>query len=401
MTIKTILILQVIMLAAYCEPTFAMTLSDDSVEYFHQIETAASKGDTAAETCLGELYAEGIGTKPNFTSAFQWYKTAATSGDLSGKLRVAQAYIYGIGVQKDFGNALQILDDLTNRGYAPADSFLAALYLGGNGVTKDENKALALYRQAAAADDYEAELRLGLFYHWGDHVEKNNTEALKWLKKAANHNIYCLSSFGTLVNFLIDGYIRPLDPNRASQYGATGNLRIGYTYKEGRAENATVLLSSGDPEEDKAWLDATRDAILPPWPESYRPKEKKLGFLFPGDDGELSHDFISSIRKAVAVAKVMPKDVLLNGTTGIGSANVGFDYLDGKTTNIKIVSSSGDSNEDSAAVNAVRDAKFDATPTEYNHKKLHLTITVDFDYISPTKVLPQASAQSVNGAYLI
>lgn len=384
-------IFSLIMFMSYCAPALAMTLSNDATAYFTQITAAASKGDVESQVCLGDLYADGIGTSPDFNSAFHWYETAAGNGDLSGKLRVAQAYIYGIGVQKDSAKALQIINDLIRRGYAPAESFMAFLYLGENGVAKDEGKSLELYRKAAAADDYEAELRLGLFYHWGDYVEKNQTEASKWLQRAANHKINCLSSFGTLVNFLINGYIRPLDPKRASVNGAAGNLRIGYLYNNAKAENATVLLSSGDPVEDQAWLDATRAAVLPPWPESYHPGDRKLGFLIPGDDGGLNHDFIVGLRKAIAAAKRMPKEVLLNGTGGISSTNVGFDYLDGQVTNIKIVSSSGDAREDGAAIDAVKNAWFDATPSEYKHKKLHLTVTVDFDYIPPTSEQPHTS----------
>jgi TPR repeat protein len=396
MIFKKFLIIQLIILVGYCASSQAMTMGDDVDGYFQQIEAAASKGDMAAETCLGELYADGIGTAPDPVSAFQWYSKAAAGGDPAGKFRVAQAYIYGIGVKKDVANGLQMLDELANRGYAPAESALAALYLGGNGVKKDEHKALALYRHAASVDDYEAELRLGLFYHWGDYVKKDDTEAKRWLGKAANHKLYCLSSFGTLANFLINGYIKPLDPKRHSQNGAAANLRIKYIYKNGRAENAVILLSSGDPDEDQAWLDATRDAVLPPWPDAFHPKDNGLGFLIPAGDGGLSHNFIVSVRKAIDTAKVMPLNVLLHGTKGLGMANVSFDYLDGKATNVKVVSSSDDVDEDAAAVSAIKHAKFGTTPKEYRHKNLHLTISIYFDYVSPTKAPPPTTAPSVS-----
>lgn len=357
---------------------------DENVAYFKQENALASRGNPKALVCASDLYMLGFGTARDSDMAMKLYKSASDKSDQLGKLRIGQDYAWGIGVAKDTTKGIEIFRDLMSHGYMPAASELAVLYFNGDGVPKDYTKALELLRMGAAAGDYWAEARLGLMYHSGkDGVKKDETEAQKWLQKAANHNTDCISEFGFLTNFIISGYLKPID---TKDKPPTGTLRIQYTYHNGRAENPVVLISSGWPDFDHAWLEATRIAKLPPWPASFHTDDKTFGFLIPGDDvgGPIDSGFAATLHDAITASLVMPKVVLLYGSKGTGKVVVSFDFLDGKASNAVVVTSSNDPNEDAAAIKAVEEAHYPSTPPPYAHKKLHLSIRIIFENITPS-----------------
>jgi len=376
-------ILIIMLLAANCAWSQAIKKPDANTTYFKQISELASRSDTKAQVCLGELYTDGIGTQKNLNLALKWYRKAADSGDPSGELHVGQVYAWGIGVNNDTNRGLKIFHDLVKQGYMPAATEIGVLYVSGDGVPKSKNQALELYRKAAAVGDYWAEVRIGLMYHFGSGVNKDEHTAQIWLKKAANHQIYCLADFGRLIPFIINGYMKPYKNNDSTSIGTVG---IKYKYHNKRAEDVVIMTSSGYPEVDKDWLDATRNAILPPWPAGFHTDDKTLGFWIMGSDGGLNPDFIGNIRNAIKTAMVMPKEVLVNGSKGKGIATVSFYYLDGKDFDVNIVASSDDNYEDAEAISAVERASYPPTPSTYKHKKLHLTIELKFLDITPAKI---------------
>lgn len=75
---------------------------------------AAERGDTQAQTRLGDIYGKGIGVQKDEAQSFNWYRKAATAG------------------------------------YAPAQTRLGYLYSTGVGVAKNEDASIAWYCEAAA-----------------------------------------------------------------------------------------------------------------------------------------------------------------------------------------------------------------------------------------------------------
>lgn len=368
---------------------------DEFRVYFEQMEKQASTSNPDAQECLGELYASGMGTPRDMNSALKEYSAAADAGNRLARERIGQWYYSSNGADKDVPKAIAIFQELIKENYMPAANDLAFAYAFGLGFSKDEKKAISLHQQAADAGDYEAQMRLGLLYHWGgEGLDKDETKAKLWLEKAASHPIYCLATFGNLAVFIINGYMAPLDPKR--NLGPTSTLNIMYTYRDGRAENAYVRKSSGVPEVDQAWLDATKAAKLPPWPSSYQSEDKTLGFIIGGADAGIDHQFVDAVRAAIVAAKFMPKEVLMNGSKGKDFVNVTFDYLDGGVSNATVATSSDDPAEDAAALQAVTSAKYPPAPSNYVHKKIHMSISIEFMHVEPTK--PAATSPAPEAA---
>ncbi|HEY3643711.1 MAG TPA: TonB family protein [Gammaproteobacteria bacterium] len=380
-----------------------VSLGDDTPKpdamhtYFEEMKAQAVKGNVQAEECLAELYSYGQGTPADASQARTLFSEAAAAGDLRAQERLAQWDAWSEGSDQDIPKAIAAFQQLIDKGYLPAASDLALLYIDGTGVPKDEAKALGLLRRAAGAGDPEAEMRLGLFYHVGDHgLPKDQNLSKRWLEKAVGHTFYCVTTFGNFTNFVIDGYLPPIDSKH--DWGPMAPLNIMYTYHDGHAVGAYVRMSSGIPEFDQGWLEATGAAKLPPWPSSYQADDKTLGFFIQGNEGDMDLDFAKALHDAIKAATVMPLTVLVNGSNGSGSVNLGLDYRDGKVSNAKVVTSSGEPAEDEAALKAVETAAYPPTPKKYAHKTFHMGFRIEFGRINPstsasTAVAP-ASASS-------
>jgi len=79
----------------------------------------AETGDPEAQNYVGEIYAKGLGTDPDYVLAAQWYEKAAAQGLTRAKINLGFLYEEGLGVAKDPQKALN-------------------LYREGTGITGDE-----------------------------------------------------------------------------------------------------------------------------------------------------------------------------------------------------------------------------------------------------------------------
>ncbi len=61
----------------------------------------ARKGSAEAQTIVGEIYEEGLGTEPNYELAAQWYQRAADQGNARATMNLAFLYEQGLGVTAD------------------------------------------------------------------------------------------------------------------------------------------------------------------------------------------------------------------------------------------------------------------------------------------------------------
>lgn len=113
----------------------------------------AEQGDRAAQTLIGEIYAEGLGVAEDKKKAATWYEAASRNGD-------------------------------------PLATFaLAMMYQDGDGVTKDRKKAADLFQRAADAGNLMAKYNLGLLYIEGSFVEPNLVKAATLIGEAAASGI--------------------------------------------------------------------------------------------------------------------------------------------------------------------------------------------------------------------
>lgn len=364
--------------------------------YIAKLSASAEKGDAQSQVCLGAAMASGMNGSQDFSKANEWYEKAADQGYPEGKRRLGQMYEYGLGVKQDAAKAGAIFQGLVDQGYMPAGVDMALRYENGTGVAKDSKLAVQWLEKAAEAGDYDAQTRLAIKYHFGDkELSKDPALSRKWLEKAVEHKIDCVPDYARAIPFMANANLVNLQSTSLSTAGRVG---IRFIYKDRTATNVELMQSSGDKDLDDSWINALKMTKLPPWPESYVTDNKMMGFWIGDYDLVEPSKLFSGIRDAIQNAKVLPKDVLLYGSEGNGKPEVNFDYQDGLVSNVKIVKSSSDQEIDAAAVKAVQDARYPATPAEAKGKKLNFNLVINFGTYdpmqSPSTTTPPAAATS-------
>lgn len=66
----------------------------------------AKSGDAKAQTYVGEMFEQGLGTTPDFSAAVTWYRKAAEQGYDRAQMNLGSMYERGLGVEKDEVEAL-------------------------------------------------------------------------------------------------------------------------------------------------------------------------------------------------------------------------------------------------------------------------------------------------------
>ncbi len=68
----------------------------------------AEGGDAEAQNYVGEIYAKGLGTDPDYAKARSWYEKSAAQGSKRAKINLGYLYEEGLGVEKDLPKALNL-----------------------------------------------------------------------------------------------------------------------------------------------------------------------------------------------------------------------------------------------------------------------------------------------------
>ena len=66
----------------------------------------AKAGDVKAQTYVGEMFEQGLGTQPDYKTALHWYRKAAENGSDRAMMNLGSLYEQGLGVAKDEFEAL-------------------------------------------------------------------------------------------------------------------------------------------------------------------------------------------------------------------------------------------------------------------------------------------------------
>lgn len=216
---------------------------------------AAKLGDVDGPFKAGELYQQGLGTKPEPKLALRFYRLAANRGNKEAMMAMYYNYFCGISVKYDAGKAQRWLDRaisnasydgllqaqqmyqqrntsedmefalaLLNRAASLGDRKavleLAHIYHQGRpGVGKDEDKVKALLEQAVAPGEFRPDGLAGLasLYLEGDMVKRNPQKAIAMLNEAAKyHHAVSLRKLGKLYAKGVPGV--PADPARSLTY---------------------------------------------------------------------------------------------------------------------------------------------------------------------------------------
>jgi uncharacterized protein DUF4384/Sel1 repeat-containing protein len=99
----------------------------------HYVEEA-EKGDSAAMTTLGLLYANGEAVPRDYAKARSWYEKAAENGDAVAMTKLAFLYFLGRGVQQDYALARGWIDKAVEKKHPAALAGLGLFHGVGNGI---------------------------------------------------------------------------------------------------------------------------------------------------------------------------------------------------------------------------------------------------------------------------
>ncbi len=114
----------------------------------------AMAGDAEAQNNVGEIYAKGLGTPPDYGMAFQWFKKAADQGYGRAKTNLGFLYEQGLGVPRDQAMALNLYREASGI----QDELLYASVVQVQIQAKDEQIS-GLQQQVAEGEAESAALR--------------------------------------------------------------------------------------------------------------------------------------------------------------------------------------------------------------------------------------------------
>ena len=97
--------------------------SNDYKSSLRELEVPARNGNSVAQSLLGVQYERGEGTQANLAKALDWYRKASAQGDSRSSERLANLYAFGLGIKPDVEHALDLaILSTIQGGYAGFDS---------------------------------------------------------------------------------------------------------------------------------------------------------------------------------------------------------------------------------------------------------------------------------------
>jgi TPR repeat protein len=118
-------------------------------------ESAANHGHLRAQFRLGELYKAGEisaatsghrSNAPHLQRAFEWFSKAAAQDDTAALFELGQMYAQGLGTKQNFEQAVEYFRQASSKGHAKAAFNLGFLCAHGQGIDEDYAKAYQWYR---------------------------------------------------------------------------------------------------------------------------------------------------------------------------------------------------------------------------------------------------------------
>lgn len=144
---------------------------------------------------------------------------------------------------------------------------------------------------------------------------------------------------------------------------------VQFTIMDGKIQDPEIVESTGHDGLDKLMLEQVASASVPKpaGPHAAEPHAFSLQL-------EMPTAFESAEYAAIDSRKIYPKDAIFGGAQGV--VTVGFDYLEGKASNITIAKSGRDKSLDKASIWSVSNASFPLPPPGYTGKTVHLEVVM-------------------------
>ncbi|NOZ32330.1 MAG: sel1 repeat family protein [Alphaproteobacteria bacterium] len=224
----------------------------------------AQADDGAAQTLVGELYANGLGVATNPAIASSWYALGDQNGDRAATFQLAMLYQAGLGVPQNRERAAELIAKAAAAGHLAAQYNLGLLHVEGRYVAPDLSRAAELFEIAAEAGLPEAQYDYGVLLLEGAGTNPDPATGARFIGlAAAAGNVEAAVEYATLI-YLGRGVDK--DPvlalawyRRAAELGsAVAQNRLAKLLAAGEGANR-------DPVEAAMWRAlARRQGILDP-----------------------------------------------------------------------------------------------------------------------------------------
>ena len=226
----------------------------------------ANPKDGPAFTLIGELYAKGLGVKPDIKKAAQNFQKAASAGDPQGQYALAMLMLEGQGTPKDQAGAKKLLETASAK--VPAASYALGLMLLTDGKPDSDRRAVTLFQDAALRGDTDAQYGLAVLYKEGRGVPKNAADAAVWMGRAAlGRNVAAETEYGIML-FNGEGVMKneqagaAMFRRAAERGGAVAQNRLARLYFAGRGVQRDLV-------EGAKWtILSTAQGLKDPWLEN-------------------------------------------------------------------------------------------------------------------------------------
>jgi uncharacterized protein len=164
------------------------------------LQDAALRGDSEAQSVLGDIYARGEARPQDWTMAKRWYEEAATGGNTYAQYMLGLIYQLGLTGPSDAA--------LANHWYLTADAhqnsprakrLVGQFFADYDNPHYNPEQAFRWYEAAGNAGDVEAQDTMGDIFLEGKWVQQDILSAVKWYGKgAAQRSPYAQYSLGQL-----------------------------------------------------------------------------------------------------------------------------------------------------------------------------------------------------------
>jgi uncharacterized protein len=152
-------------------------------------EIQTRKGDAAAFTLIGRIYADGLGVPKDEFTAASWYSRGAELGDTEAAFLFGVLLAQGGAIEKNLDQAGQMFEKAALKEHPQANYNLALLFLSGNGKPENPNRAALHMQYAAQKGVAAAQYDLATLYQKGHGVQPDAYEAARWMRRAAEQGM--------------------------------------------------------------------------------------------------------------------------------------------------------------------------------------------------------------------
>ena len=241
-------------------------------EIFEWYLKAADHGFERAYYHVALSYANGYGTKQNFTIAFSWAQKGCECKDARSMELMGEFYECGVGIEKDYSKAFEWYLKADNLGSCNAPYQLYRCYAYGIGVEKSVSASIEYALKGAKNHHPDACMAVGYAYQTGEGIAKNPSKAIEFYRQAIEHKI---SNIADVYKNMASCYDELHDLENMSsciqKAYELGDLRAGYSlaisYANGEGvdvdvEKAINILNTCYGQEDDSTLKIASEKAL-------------------------------------------------------------------------------------------------------------------------------------------